>query len=439
MAGLLITLKWWLALILIVVNIPGIWLRLHFSDLLYNFRKELTPEARKAAYFNWLLTGDRPAREIRLFGLGNYFKTLFRQAFNSQMNRELEILRKRTVIDTLSITLKAAALFTALFIITKSAVTGKITLGEMAMVLLAFRQGMTYIKEIFSSLASLYEDTLFISDTFEFLGMKEKIVPEQPMSVPTGLNNKIAVENLSFSYPGSSDRTLSNVSFELRKGEIVAIVGHNGAGKSTLVKLLTRLYDPTSGKILFDGNDIRNYDPDNYRRRFSVVFQDFMLYNLSAGENIRLGDAESDYSAARIRKAAESSGISKLIESMPAGYDTVIGNLFDDSRELSWGEWQKIAISRSLYREADVLILDEPSSALDSDAEFEIFNRFREIISGKTAILISHRFSNVKLADRIIVLDRGTIAESGTHEELLGIKGLYFEMFTKQAGRFESN
>jgi ATP-binding cassette subfamily B protein len=202
------------------------------------------------------------------------------------------------------------------------------------------------------------------------------------------------------------------------------------------MKLLCRLYDPVDGKILYDGKDIRHMDPAKYRKMFSVVFQDFMLYNMSAGENILLGNLESPDSANGIRSAAGISGIHDIIESLPSGYETVIGNLFDDSRELSWGEWQKIALARSLFRDAPVLILDEPSSALDADSEYEVFSRFREIVRGRTAVLISHRFTNVKLADRIYLLDGGKIRESGSHEELMNLKGLYYNMFSRQSSRF---
>jgi ATP-binding cassette, subfamily B, bacterial len=436
MAGLILTLHWILAVILIVANIPGIWLRLHYADLLYNFQRQQTPEARKSAYFSWLLTGDRPSREIRLFGLGNYFIDLFRKSFLKQKEEEIEIIRKRTLIELISNLFKSSALLATLLFIAHQTITGKISLGEMAMFLVAFRQGMIYIKELFGSLAGLYEDGLFIGDTFEFLNLKENITAKEPLTVPLSLKKNLIVENLSFTYPGNNLSTINNISFEIKKGEVIALVGPNGAGKSTLVRLLCRLYEPDSGDVLYDGNNIRNMDPEGYRKLFSVVFQDFMLYNLTVKENIRMGNIDSSESDERIKTAAVTTGVHNLIDSLPDGYNTVIGNLFDDSRELSWGEWQKIALARALFREAPVLILDEPSSALDADTEYDIFSRFREIVKGRTSILISHRFTNVSLADRIIVLDKGAIAETGTHDELMKRGGMYYTMFTRQSSRF---
>ena len=435
-AGLILTLNWTLAVLLLVANIPGIWLRLYYADILYNFQRQQTPEARKSAYFNWLLTGDRPSRELRLFGLGNYFISLFKQSFLKQKEEEINIIRRRTLIELISNLFKASALLITLLFIARQTINGKLTLGQMTMYLLAFRQGMIYIKDLFGALAGLYEDGLFIGDTFEFLNLKENVTAAEPVIVPSSLKKKIVVENLSFTYPGNNFTTINNVSFEIKKGEIIALVGPNGAGKSTLVRLLCRLYDPDSGKVKYDGNEIRNMDPEEYRKHFSVVFQDFMLYNLPAGENIRMGNIEEKSSGSKIKASATTTGIHDLINSLPNGYETVIGNLFDDSRELSWGEWQKIALARALFRDAPVLILDEPSSALDADTEHDIFSRFREIVKGRTSILISHRFTNVTLADRIIVLDKGSIAETGTHEELMKSGGLYFKMFTKQSSRF---
>jgi ATP-binding cassette subfamily B protein len=436
MAGLILTLHWSLAILLLVANIPGIWLRLHYAQVLYNFQRKQTPEARKSAYFNWLLTGDRPSRELRLFGLGNYFKELFRTSFLKQKDEEVNIIRKRTSIELVSNLFKASALLFTLLFIARQTINKTISLGEMAMFLLAFRQGMIYIKDLFGSLAGLYEDGLFIGDTFEFLNLKESVTAKEPVAAVHPLTKDITAENLSFTYPGNNTSTISNVSFTIKKGEVVALVGPNGAGKSTLVRLLCRLYDPDSGTVKYDDTDIRHIEPGEYRKQFSVVFQDFMLYNLSAGENIRLGNINSADDKEKLKNAATVTGIDNLINNLPNGYNTVIGNLFDDSRELSWGEWQKLALARALYRDSPVLILDEPSSSLDADTEYEIFSRFREIVKDRTSILISHRFTNVTLADRIIVLDKGAIAETGTHDELMKKGGMYYTMFTRQSSRF---
>ncbi len=438
MTWLLFSLHWTMALLLVVVNIPGIWLRLHYAGILYDFRKTRTTETRKTEYFNWLLTGERPSRELRLFGLGEYFTSLFRASFTTMKEEESEIARKRMFIELATDLVKAAAILLLLIFTVRKTFDRTLSLGEMTMFLLAFRQGMLFIKELLGSLAGLYEDSLFTGDIFEFLSLKEHIKAEEPITPAPRSVDSLVADNLSFTYPGNSSPAVSKVNFAIQKGEIIAVVGPNGAGKSTLVRLLTRLYDPSSGSVKINGTDIRNINPEEYRKQFSVVFQDFMLYNLSAGENIRLGDTASAKDGGKIRDAAQKTGIDELISTLPSGYDTNIGTLYDDSRELSWGEWQKIALARAVYRDAPVLILDEPSSALDADSEFEIFNRFRQIVRGRTTILISHRFTNVSLADRIIVLEKGSVAEMGTHEELMKKGEIYYSMYTRQSSRFDS-
>ncbi len=436
MAGLLAILHWAVAILLLVVNIPGIWLRLKYADTLYNFQRKQTPEARRASYYHWLLTGDRPSREIRLFGLGDYFTRLFNRSFLKTKEEEVQIIRKRTMIELISDLVKAAAVLFTLIYVAKETIAGSLTLGHMTMFVLAFRQGMIYIKDLMGSVAGLYEDSLFIGDIFEFLNLEEKIKALPPVMEVKDFSDRIEVKDLSFTYPGNRSKTINNVSLEIKKGEVIALVGPNGAGKSTLVRLLCRLYDPDSGSVKFDGTDLKNLDPERYRKLLSVVFQDFMLYNLSAGENIRLGNIDKAENSEDIASAAKMTGIHDLIKDLPEGYSTLIGNLFSESRELSWGEWQKFALSRALFRNAQILILDEPSSALDADTEYEIFSRFRELVRGHTSVLISHRFTNVSLADRIIVLDKGSVAETGTHDELMKKQGIYFTMYSKQSGRF---
>ncbi|MCD4770447.1 MAG: ABC transporter ATP-binding protein/permease, partial [Bacteroidales bacterium] len=436
MGGLLAGLNWLLEVILLVANIPGVWLRLHFSDKLYNFRKEVTPEARRTAYFNWILTGDRPSREVRLFGLGDYFIKRFRDSFSRQKEEEISIVKRRTSVEFMSALFKGAAVFVTLYYIVRETALSSITIGDMAMYLLAFRLGMTFIKQLLGSVAGLYEDNLFMTDIFDFLDLKEKVIAVPPVINPTGFNDGIVIEDLSFSYPGGDRKAISNVSFEVKRGETIALVGPNGAGKTTLVRLLCRLYDPDEGDVLFDGKNIINSDPAVYRKLFSVVFQDFMLYNITAGENILLGNIKDPADRKMLEDVAKRVGIDELLSGLPKGYDTVIGRLFDDSRELSWGEWQKIALARALYRQSPILVLDEPASALDAASEYDLFTKFHEITKDRTSILISHRFSNVAIADRIIVLDRGEIIESGSHAELIKMSGVYKTMYDQQKSRY---
>lgn len=437
MGGLLTILNGWLLAILIVANIPGIWLRVHFSELLYDFKREQSPVARKAAYFNWLLTGDRPSRELRLFGLGEYFSGIFKKHFDQQNTEEIKIIRKRSIIELVSSLFKGIAVLVALWYIVDRALGSWISLGELAMYLLAFRMGMTFLRQIIGSVASLYEDNLFVSDVFEFLNLEEKVIALEPVVELKGISDGLKLRDLSFRYPGADKNVIDNLNIDIKKGETLALVGANGAGKTTLVRLICRLYDPVSGEIRVDDKDIKNLEPLSYRQLYSVLFQDFMLYNMTAGENISAGDINNKDNLERLSDSASKAGIHKFIQNLPKGYDTVIGRLFDDSRELSWGEWQKIALARALYRKSDILILDEPASALDARSEYELFVRFKDIAAGRTCILISHQFSNVSIADRIALLENGKISELGSHKELIALNGKYAELYGLQRNRYK--
>ncbi len=487
-------------LILITVFIPVLLVRVRNSRRLYETRKKVTTDSRQASYFSWLLTGEKPAREVKLFDLGGYFDRLFRKHFRASREPELDTVRRNMIPEGLASVLKVAAFAGVLVYATSRYLSSSITAGELAMYLVAFRQVIVYLRDAVSGYSGLAENGIFLQDLFLFLDlepdMEGKSIATGPESVPAnqvqlaGLESvpanpvqldcpdmfsEIRVENLTFSYPGASRPALQEISLRIGRGEKVAIVGPNGSGKTTLVKLLCRLYDPDQGCITVDDRDITAFDPASYRELFSVVFQNFMLYYLSAGDNIRLGHHDDnchEESAAgandsgkagkkggtsrnagsgeagsheandstsgtdKMRKAAEIAGVRELLESLPEGYDTQLGHHTEGGRELSWGEWQKIALARAVYRKSPVLILDEPASSLDADSEYEIFSDLTRITGGRTCIFISHRLSNVRDADRIIVLDRGRIAETGTHDELIAAGGRYHTMFTRQKSMY---
>jgi len=458
--------------ILTIVFIPVLLVRVRNSRRLYETRKRVTADARQASYFSWLLTGEKPAREVKLFDLGGFFDRLFRKHFRDSREPELQTVKRNIIPESLSSLLKVAAFAGVVVYATSKYLGGSITAGELAMYLVAFRQAMVYLRDAVNGYSGIAENRIFLQDLFIFLDLRPDMAGEG--SVPQADSfRELAAENITFTYPGASCPALRDVSVRISRGEKVAIVGPNGSGKTTLVKLLCRLYDPDEGHITVNGTDVATLSPSSYRGLFSVVFQNFMLYFLSAGDNIRLGGSagepygpetgavESDGAGmgtiantvrlsgtdavtgtARqtgndaLRKAAEATGIKDLLESLPEGYDTQLGHHTEGGRELSWGEWQKIAISRAVYRKSPVLILDEPSSSLDADSEYEIFSDLGRITQGRTCIFISHRLSNVRDADRIIVLDGGRVAESGTHDELMSAGGRYHAMFTRQKSMY---
>jgi ATP-binding cassette subfamily B protein len=314
---------------------------------------------------------------------------------------------------------------------------GTISVGGLTLYVQAADGVQQAFSALLGGLQSMYEHQLYLKTLFELLDFQPQVrAPEQPVPVRHPIQEGIEFRHVTYTYEGKDEPALKDVSFHIARGETVAIVGHNGAGKSTLVKLVARLYDPQSGQVLIDGRDIREYDPDELRGEFGVLFQDYVSYQFSARENIGIGRVERLDDTPAISEAASKSGAAAVIERLPEGYDTVLGKWFDGGVNLSGGEWQKVALGRAFMREAQILILDEPSAALDAKAEFELFSRLRELAHGRTAIFISHRFSTVRQADRILVFEQGSLIESGTHEELLALGGRYAELFNLQAASY---
>ena len=426
--GILMTLHWGLLPYLILVSIPIIIFKLYYSKLFYNLRRDQTEEERKVNYFNRLLTSKDFAKELRIFNLGHLFKKEYETLRHNLRNKQYRLLKSRTLWETIVQILATLFLLIVFGFIIYRTVTKDITTGDMAMYFLALHRGYTVLQEWLMRIASLYEDNLFLKNFFEFLQIEVKKDTSANLHFPKPIKYGIVFENVSFKYPNTKRSVLKDLNLTINEGETVAIVGSNGAGKTTLVKLLAGLYKPTSGKIIIDGTDWTQIKRDELADAVSVIFQDFMLYNVSAKENIRYGNIKHQPDDKSIRNAAQNAGIDEMFMSLPNGYDTILGTLFKNSEQLSRGEWQRTALARSFFNKAQLIILDEPTSSLDAFTESNLINHFKEITSNRTSIIISHRMTTIKLADRIVVIDGNSICETGTHEELLNRNGKYKEM-----------
>jgi ATP-binding cassette subfamily B protein len=435
MAGLLFLFHWGVAVVLFAAAVPGIFVRLRYSGKLFRWQRDRTPMERRTDYFNWMLTGGTHAKEIRLFGLGDIFISRFSDLRTKLRQEQFEITRKRSVADFGAQAAATLAVFGCFGFIAYRTVQGGITLGDMVMYFGAFQRGLGYLRQLLGNLAGLYEDNLFISNFYEFLDLEPKVKePLHSSPVPRPMKQGIVLENVSFKYPGGSSReVLKDISFSIGPDEVVALVGENGSGKTTLIKLLCRLYDPLDGTITLDGIDLRQFDTKALRREISIIFQDYVQYHMTARENIWFGNIELSPDSEKIKAAAEHAGADNLISSLPKEYETILGKWFEDGEELSIGQWQKIALSRAFLRESLLIVLDEPTSSLDVKTEYEVFKRFRKLREGRAAVLISHRFSTVRMADRIFVFHEGKIIESGSHEELVRYGGKYANLFEKQS------
>lgn len=431
---LLITFSPWIALLLMGASIPLFLAQNRFSRLNFRLLTWRAPESRRMMYLERLLTDKDSAKEVKLFGLGEPLLARYQELFWKFYAEDATLARRRSAISIGFGILSSVSYYFAYAWIVWRTIAGQITLGSMTLYLSIFRQSQSTFQGLLNNINSLYESALFMSNLFGFLQLEPQMSrASSPLKVPRPITKGIEFRNVSFRYPGREEWVLQNISLTIGPGEKIALVGANGAGKTTFIKLLTRLYDPDEGQILLDGVDLRDYDIDDLRKRVGVIFQDFVRYMMTARENIGFGQIDALDDQLRIELAAEKGGADEVIDSLKERYDTMLGAGFIKGRELSGGQWQKIALGRAFMREAEVLVLDEPTAALDAQREYEIFQRFRELTDGRIALLISHRFSTVRMADRIVVIEGGRLTELGTHADLLALNGTYARLFNMQA------
>ncbi|MBD3385523.1 ATP-binding cassette domain-containing protein [candidate division KSB1 bacterium] len=438
MVALLMRFHWAVALFLLPVVAPGVLVRLYYSRKFYDLRKQQSHLERQATYYDWMLIGQHFAKEVRLFDLGKLFIHRYRRIRQRWRRERLHLMRKQVSRNLMAELISALLLFVGLAFVVVRAISGNITMGDLVMYYQAFQRSQNALKTFLSNLTSLYENSLFLNHFYTFLELQPKICePIDPKPVPQPMVRGIEVKGLGFSYPNSTRKVLKEVSFNIRSGEHVALVGENGSGKTTLIKLLCRLYEPDNGSITLDNIALSEFSPGELRRHFSIVFQDYVNYYLSARENIWMGNVKLALEDKAIIRAAQETGADSVIQRLPNGYDTRLGKWFENGEELSVGEWQKIALARALVRDAQIVILDEPTSGLDAKAEYRIFRLFQKMTSDKTAIFISHRLASARLADRILVLENGSIVEDGSHEQLLKLDGAYARLYNLQAQHYQ--
>ncbi len=427
----------WILIALVACVVPAFLGETHFAFMGYSLNFRQTPAKREMEYLRVLGGSKESAKELKLFGLAPFLVSRYAKLSNELHEQTVGLAKRRLMVGGLLSLLGTLGYYGSYAFVIYETVVGALTIGSLYFLTGAIAGASTNIQAVFATFSTIADQALFVTDLLDFFAMKPTVSSKpNALSVPRPILQGFEFRDVSFTYPGRTRLVLSDVSFHLRRGERLALVGENGQGKTTIVKLLTRLYDPTAGQILLDGVDLREYDLEDLWRETGVIFQDFMRYDMTAAENIAIGKIEERENTFRVRSAAQKSLAEQVIRKLPKSYDQILGRRFEGGVDLSGGEWQKMALARAYLRDAQLLILDEPTAALDAKSEHEVFQRFAELTQGKMALLISHRFSTVKMADRILVLEQGQIAEQGDHQELLLRGGRYAEMFELQAASY---
>ena len=436
-AGWLFLFHWAIVPVLVISMIPKALLRFHFAEKVHEWLVLTTPLDRQSKYFHELLTTDSMGKEVRLFSLGNMFAERFQKLRKQLRTEEMTLDRRWFSLEIGVDFLSTLAVFGLYCFVAYRTAFGLLTIGDLAVYFQAIQRSNGCMRTLLVSVSNLYKRSLFIENVWDFLNIQSTVVdPKFPRSVPQPFQVGLVLKDVSFSYPLAGKNILEDISLTIKPGEHIAIVGENGVGKTSLIKLLCRLYDPTEGSIELDGIDIKEFRLNDLRREIGIVFQDHVRYHLTARENIWIGDTLTSLDSSRIDEAVANAGAQGIITKLGRGYDTMLGRRFEGGEELSGGEWQKIALARAFFRDSQILILDEPTSAMDAKAEYELFQGFHSLTKGRMAILISHRLSTVKMVDRIYVLENGRIVESGTHDDLVDQSGRYARLFEMQAQKY---
>jgi len=430
--GLMFSIHWIIVVILTIGLLPGLIVRFRYSRKLYELNKKNSTKERQAYYYDRVITGIPFAKELRLFATSRLFSSRFHDIQTKLNDDKNKIYHKQLWSEIISQSIAIILIFVSFGFVSHLAMQGKVTIGTVVLFFLVFQRGFVVIKELFQSVASLYEDNIFFADFVSFLHLPTAPNEETEKNITIELQKAITVEDVSFKYPSSLRMALNNVSLTIPVGKTIALVGANGSGKTTLVKLLCGFYEPSQGSILFDNIKLSAANQTQTRKGITAVFQDFALYNMTAAENIWLGNSHDPIDLAKVKEACRMAGIDDVIEKLPNGYQNMIGNFFEKGEELSIGQWQKLAIARAFYRNSNILLMDEPSSALDAETETQLIDSLKRLAKNKTVLIISHRFSTVQWADMIYVMDKGGIIESGNHIELMNQKGKYFDMYSLQ-------